>query len=569
MGRKNRKRFEWVPYLCIAAGLLCMLYPYCSEYIFQNRTASVISTYERASMALEESQHQEMLEQAQRYNEYLAGSQEKLTDPFQTKKGEANDLMYDQLLSTGGSDVMAYIEIPKINVVLPIYHGTSSQVLSNGVGHLEGTSLPVGGQDTHTVLTGHTGIDQARLLSDLNEIEEGDVFCIYVLGACLKYQVFDVETVLPDDTEGLQIIKGEDRATLVTCTPYGINTHRLLVHGRRMEEGFADVEAPGEKTEHSRDSQWQKRYQYAALIGGLLIIGIILLFSQDILKIAGICLMISGTFLFISPELMQTAQKVKMQIVIQTYEKSEETQKQHQEESALYQKMVTYNQTIYREQQKGLDNLGEDGAMENFENEMIGILEIPAMNQDFPIYAGATAEHMSEGVAVMKDTSLPVGGEDTNCVIAGHRGYNRSKTFFKDIECLSAGDRIYIKNSWEELVYEVEKIDIVTPNDVDAVKIRPGKDMVTLLTCHPYGSNGKYRYLVYCSRVKDAEKDDRKKEVSYAYKDHIVASDGQIYSLSSKDIQKEKYFRWLCAIILFLIMAAMKIKDMWRKRRQT
>ena len=93
MGRKNRKRFEWVPYLCIAAGLLCMLYPYCSEYIFQNRTASVISTYERASMALEESQHQEMLEQAQRYNEYLAGSQEKLTDPFQTKKGEANDLM--------------------------------------------------------------------------------------------------------------------------------------------------------------------------------------------------------------------------------------------------------------------------------------------------------------------------------------------------------------------------------------------------------------------------------------------------------------------------------------------
>ena len=390
-----------------------------------------------------------------------------------------------------------------------------------------------------------------------------------MLGACLKYQVFDVETVLPDDTDGLQIIKGEDRATLVTCTPYGINTHRLLVHGRRLEEGFADVEAPGEKIEHSRGSQWQKRYQYAALIGGLLIIGIILLFSQDILKIAGICLMISGTFLFISPELMQTAQKVKMQIVIQTYEKSEETQKQHQEESALYQKMVTYNQTIYREQQKGLDNLGEDGAMENFKNEMIGVLEIPALNQDFPIYAGATSEHMSEGVAVMKDTSLPVGGEDTNCVIAGHRGYNRSKTFFKDIEYLSAGDRIYIKNSWEEVVYEVEKIDIVTPNDVDAVKIRPGKDMVTLLTCHPYGSNGKYRYLVYCSRVKDAGKDDRKKEVSYAYKDHIVASDGQIYSLSSKDIQKEKYFRWLCAIILFLIMAAMKIKDMWRKRRQT
>lgn len=132
-------------------------------------------------------------------------------------------------------------------------------------------------------------------------------------------------------------------------------------------------------------------------------------------------LMISGTFLFISPELMQTAQKVKMQIVIQTYEKSEETQKSIIQGGmcSLYQKMITYNQTIYREQQKGLDNLGEDGAMENFKNEMIGVLEIPALNQDFPIYAGATSEHMSEGVAVMKDTSLPVGGEDTNCVIAG------------------------------------------------------------------------------------------------------------------------------------------------------
>ena len=546
-----------------------MLYPFFSEYIFQNRTASVISTYERASMALEESQYQQMLEQAQRYNEHLAGSQEKLTDPFNMKKDEANDLLYEQMLNTGGSDMMAYIEIPKINVALPIYHGTAPKVLSKGVGHLEGTSLPVGGQNTHTVLTGHTGLDQARLLSDLNEMEEGDIFCIYVLGACLKYQVFDIETVLPDDTDGLQIIKGEDIATLVTCTPYGINTHRLLVHGRRMEEGLADVVVFGENTEHGRDSQWQKRYQYAALIGGFLIIGIILIFSQDVFKIVGICLMISGTLLFISPELLQTIQKVKMQVVIQTYEKSEETQKQHQETSALYQKMLMYNQMIYREKQKGLDSLGADEAMENFEDEIIGVLEIPAMNQDFPIYAGATAAHMSEGVAVMKDTSLPVGGENTNCVIAGHRGYNRSKTFFKDIECLSAGDRIYIRNSWEELVYEVEKIDIVTPNDIDAVKIRHGEDMVTLLTCHPYGSNGKYRYIVYCSRVKGAEKDDRKREVSYAYKDHIVASDGQIYSLSSKDIQKEKYFRWFCAIILFLMVAVMKVKDIWRKRGQT
>ena len=242
----------------------------------------------------------------------------------------------------------------------------------------------------------------------------------------------------------------------------------------------------------------------------------------------------------------------------------------------LYDAMSKYNKDLakngqsivdawsYEQQPIDLGSLNIDS-----DNPIIGYIEIPDMKIRLPLMLGASTPNLKKGAAVLSQTSMPIGGDNTNCVIAGHRGYNRSKTFFKDIECLSAGDRIYIKNSWEELVYEVEKIDIVTPNDVDAVKIRPGKDMVTLLTCHPYGSNGKYRYLVYCSRVKDAEKDDRKKEVSYTYKDHIVASDGQIYSLSSKDIQKEKYFRWLCAIILFLIMAAMKIKDMWRKRRQT
>lgn len=135
-------------------------------------------------------------------------------------------------------------------------------------------------------------------------------------------------------------------------------------------------------------------------------------------------------------------------------------------------------------------------------DEVFGVIRIPAMEVEMPIYLGANEENMANGAAVLSQTSIPIGGDNTNSVIAGHRGYSGYK-YFMDIEALQEGEKVYITNLWEELVYEVKDVKIVYPDDVDSVLIQPGKDMITLMTCHPYASGGKYRYLVYCERTEE------------------------------------------------------------------
>ncbi len=160
---------------------------------------------------------------------------------------------YETLLDTDGSGVMGYLEIPKISVSLPIYHGTSDEVLAKGVGHMEGSSLPIGGENTHGILSGHRGLPSAKLFTDLDQLEVGDFFTIHVLNQTLEYQIAEIRTVLPEEAELLQIRQGLDLMTLVTCTPYGVNTHRLLVTGKRKEAVRQDVteglEASGEINE--------------------------------------------------------------------------------------------------------------------------------------------------------------------------------------------------------------------------------------------------------------------------------------------------------------------------------
>lgn len=163
----------------------------------------------------------------------LAKGNPQLSDAFSQEEKKA-DSAYNHVLNMEESGVMGALEIPKISVYLPIYHGTSQEVLERGVGHLEGTSMPVGGKDTHTVLTGHRGLPSAELFSNLDQLERNDEFYIHILGEILAYKVFNVETVRPEETGHLAIAKGQDRVTLVTCTPYGINTHRLLIHAKRI-----------------------------------------------------------------------------------------------------------------------------------------------------------------------------------------------------------------------------------------------------------------------------------------------------------------------------------------------
>ena len=216
------------------AGIAVFLYPTVSNYLYKKNSSKAITSHAENLSKLSPEVIAEEKEAVNRYNQSLFKNAVVLTDPFDPDAYPITDGEYTELLAF--DDVMAYIEIPAIGVYLPIYHGTEEETLLIGVGHLENTSLPAGGESTHAVLSAHCGLPSARLFTDLNLLKEGSLFRIHVLDEILTYQVYEIETVNPDDSSSLFIKEGEDIATLITCTPYGKNTHRLLVHGRRIEE---------------------------------------------------------------------------------------------------------------------------------------------------------------------------------------------------------------------------------------------------------------------------------------------------------------------------------------------
>jgi sortase A len=177
---------------------------------------------------LDDSSKQELIEKARQYNESLSAGVD-----FELSESEYAE--YESLLDISGTGIMGYIQIPAINVNLPIYHGTEESILQVAVGHIAGSSLPVGGEGTHAVLSGHRGLPSARLFTDLDKMVEGDIFTINVLDEVITYQVDQIRIVLPEETSDLAIVDGKDYCTLVTCTPYGINTHRMLVRGHRID----------------------------------------------------------------------------------------------------------------------------------------------------------------------------------------------------------------------------------------------------------------------------------------------------------------------------------------------
>ena len=176
----------------------------------------------------------------------------------------------------------------------------------------------------------------------------------------------------------------------------------------------------------------------------------------------------------------------------------------------LWADMVRYNETIYTQGQAGLscqyDYQKPSFLLKNYglSDEVFGVISIPAMELEMPIYLGATEQHMADGAAHLSQTSLPIGGDNTNCVIAGHRGYNGA-SYFRYMDKLKVGDAVYIANLWEQLTYRVSEIRIIDPHDVEEILIQPGRELLTLLTCHPYASGGRQRYVVYCERVESPE----------------------------------------------------------------
>lgn len=234
--KSNKKRKmtikDIIRLIVLVVAFAVLLYPTVSSYVNEKNGSKVVSNYDAESVRLSNAEKEKMLEDARAYNKEMLSNID-LIDPF--SQGETSvDERYESLLNMDGSGMMGYIRIPKIKVEIPIYHGTSESVLQAGVGHFWGTSLPVGGESTHTVLTGHRGLPTKTLFTNMDKLVEGDVFYIKVLDETLAYKVDQILTVLPEETEALSIVPGKDYATLVTCTPYAINTHRLLVRGHRI-----------------------------------------------------------------------------------------------------------------------------------------------------------------------------------------------------------------------------------------------------------------------------------------------------------------------------------------------
>jgi len=215
--------------LILLTGFSLMLYPTVSDLWNSMHQSRAIASYNDSVAVLDTTKHDEMIAAARAYNETLP------SNPDRYMMTDDDRVIYDRLLDVSGTGIMGYIQIPKIECSLPIYHGTSESVLQIAVGHIEGSSLPIGGLGTHCALSGHRGLPSAKLFTSLDKMVKGDVFMITVLNEVLTYEVDQILTVLPDEMEALEIDPAQDYCTLVTCTPYGINSHRLLVRGHRID----------------------------------------------------------------------------------------------------------------------------------------------------------------------------------------------------------------------------------------------------------------------------------------------------------------------------------------------
>ena len=247
------------------ASLGLTFYPIISNCINARYASQIQTSYEAVIAEADNSELLAAREAAARYNESITPGTT-MTDAYSQEALLEASQNYEELLNIAGDSIMGCVEIPKISVQLPIYHGTRSDSLERGVGHLLGSSLPVGGGSTHTILTGHSGMATQKMFSDLPQLEVGDVFYLKVLGETLSYQVDQIHTVLPHDTTYLGIEQNRDLCTLVTCTPFGVNTHRLLVRGTRIpyEEAETIVETTQEKVV---ESTWEQHYLKGIIIG--------------------------------------------------------------------------------------------------------------------------------------------------------------------------------------------------------------------------------------------------------------------------------------------------------------
>lgn len=278
MGKIKRVVQKVAPLLIILIGIGILCYPFIAQYLYQHQKDTEIKTYDAKVEQMDEDQIKKYFEEARKYNIYLSTHVFTLTDPFVGGIESADVENYNDILNVEENGVMGYVDIPCIDVYLPIYHGVSDLVLESGVGHMEASSFPIGGKSTHAVIPGHTGLSSAKMFTDLAEMNMDDLFYVHVLNKTFAYKVIDIRVVKPEDTEYLNIKKGKDLVTLVTCTPYGVNDHRLYVTGTRVPYSQKTHDSQ-EKKSIATDNE-MKAYIKAFVIG--LIVAVILILLATI-----------------------------------------------------------------------------------------------------------------------------------------------------------------------------------------------------------------------------------------------------------------------------------------------
>lgn len=280
MKKKNRKKNKKNPViflaslLIFAAGAGIFLYPAVSNLLAEYRQENVIKSYRAKVEQTNQEELDAAWEAAEIYNENLAG--DPVHDPFVMGSGYVLPENYTEVLNMDGDGVMGYIDIPKIDVHIPIYHGTSEEVLQNGAGHMDVTALPIGGINRHSVISAHRGLPSAELFTRLDEMETGDKFYIYVLDQILAYEVDQIRVIDPEELGFLTTDPQKDLVTLLTCTPYAVNTHRLLVRGTRVPY----EEIVEETADRKIASNWMREYAWAILAGILLLIILVVIIKQ-------------------------------------------------------------------------------------------------------------------------------------------------------------------------------------------------------------------------------------------------------------------------------------------------
>lgn len=275
--------------LMLFLGIGILTYPFISNFLHEKKQDTIVTNYDKTVENMGQEKKDKLLEEAKKYNENLSGSAV-LTDPFDPAALKKENEEYHQILNENADGVMGYLEIPRIKCYEAIYHGTDDTILQKGIGHLANTSFPIGGEGTHAVLSGHTGLPDAELFTNLAQMKKDDIFYIHVLGNVLAYQVDQIKVVLPSETDDLKIVAGKDYVTLVTCTPYGINSHRLLVRGVRVaNDQNVKQQAEKQKKDGMEEEEWKKIYQKAFVQGSLvavLVLGILFLFTRKRKKVS-------------------------------------------------------------------------------------------------------------------------------------------------------------------------------------------------------------------------------------------------------------------------------------------